>query len=161
MRERDGLDIGHECEGRDGIVSWCLAATFDDLPSWHGDVSDALRCDMGAGSALVMHQVRAPLPCIASMATLGTESWRFVARHAPIDAAWPAMTKGLHLWVLWNELAERMAQVRYRLEDVASDMPAINTRQHEATDWDTLELVDAEMAGRAKVLAEWYGYSID
>lgn len=36
-----GLDVGHERQGLDGIVSWCLApADTGDLPRWHGPVRD-------------------------------------------------------------------------------------------------------------------------
>ena len=68
----------------------------------------------------VFHQVRHPLGVIASIRSFEQETWAFICRHIECSLDEPVALRGARYWLQWNELAERAAQWRYRIEDIDS-----------------------------------------
>jgi hypothetical protein len=147
-----GLDAPHEREGRDGVVSWCLAAGHVPLPSWHEPVTSE-RFD------LVLHQVRNPIDTIASLTTMRADSMQWAAQSVEIDLSAPKLVQALAYWVEWNKLAEATAQITYRVEDIPSDLPRRNQRQHPDVEWWRLEEMAPKLAMEAQEMGRRYGYN--
>lgn len=107
---RLGLDIPHEKLGRDGIASWTMATPAAVRP--YGPPTDVVRFRH------VFHQVRHPLHVIASVESFEPASWAFIGMHIECGRDEPVVLRGARYWLHWNELAERMAEWRYRVEDI-------------------------------------------
>jgi hypothetical protein len=107
---RLGVDVRHERLGRDGIASWTMETRR------FGPPNGAVRFEH------VFQQVRHPLPVIASVRSFEPASWEFISRHirCPPDA--PVELRGARYWLGWNELAERVAEWRYRIEDIDNQL---------------------------------------
>lgn len=155
------LSVGHEKDGPGGISSWVLAAAGKsdvgllnpiDVPPWHGFVS-------WANYYTVIHIVREPLACIASLTTVRDDTWAWCQRYIDIDPTWPKLKLALHYWVKWNWLAEEMADVRVQVESVTHQYHKLpNARVHNQFLWRDLGDADADMAGEAQEMSTEYGY---
>jgi hypothetical protein len=106
-----GLDMPHELQmGRNGIVSWLLAAQTEDVP-WGPKFS---KCEFD----VILHQVRHPLKTISTMRTAMPASWRYIQKNAPsIKREDSVLSKSMKYWVHWNLKAEAMSSWTYRIED--------------------------------------------
>lgn len=105
---RLGLEVPHERLGRDGIASWTMAAP-----------ARARRFGPPSGTCSfdhVFHQIRHPLSVIASVRSFEPESWRFICTHTPCSPDEPLALRAALYWLHWNELAEHVAEWRYRIE---------------------------------------------
>lgn len=163
-----GLDVRHEGAGKDGSVSSLWVVRDEYYPAFHEQ--DRPEFDE------VLHQVRHPLNCIASLTTALMTSWHWNARHIDLDLTQPVLSIASSYWIQWNQLCERTAWVTYKVEDVPSrrwlnllpkgrgwaataesyiDVPkTLNSRPHAELDWKDL----GEYEGRIRQMAERYGY---
>jgi len=159
LLRRLGIDVGHEQPGRDGIVSGWIVPTVDPETS------------------VVLHQVRNPLLVIPSTCRALESSWRRVREWVPLPER-PLLLRALHVWVLWNEIAQRKARWTYRIEDITSalprlcdeigikrvPMPPMPARMHASkvppsvVTWEQLMCLDVAMTMRAQTMAASYGY---
>ena len=109
-----GIDVRHELVGRDGVAGWnythLLRHQFPDfgLPT----------------DAVVLQQIRLPLNVISSVTSMEDATWVAIGSRAnsrgiswnPLDEPHPI--RGMRYWLLWNQLAERIANYRYRIENL-------------------------------------------
>jgi hypothetical protein len=105
-----GLDVQHEAIGRDGSSSWCMAVDAETTP-W-GPPRRAFSFD------ITLHQVRNPVAVIPSFSTLTPPSWHFIYDRTPCRPDDPPLARSAKLWYYWNLHAGRVAQWRYRVEQL-------------------------------------------
>ncbi len=119
--KKNKMDVGHENDGKDGVVSW-LMAVDSNLAPWCLP-SNAYTFQH------VLHQVRHPLKTIASAGNEPDRSWLFIQRFVPeINLEDPKIVKGAKYWYYWNLLAEKKSEFTYRVEDLDSAVDEINSR---------------------------------
>lgn len=162
-----GLDVGHEEAGEDGAVSsaWCVDSRH--YPYYH---EQGPRPEFD----IVLHQVRHPLPTIASLTTSQSASWAFTEQFVPIPEG-DVVAKAAYFWYHWNTLAERQAEFTYRIENLenrwdeimsvlrhnapysscAQLLKNVNSRVHGAVNW-----TDIPLARQIRGMARRYGYTI-
>lgn len=147
-----GYDFKHEGVGETGCVSWMFAVDDDAYPYKH----ETRRSDHEFDE--IVHLVRNPIDCIASLITMGPKAWMFIDRHVGIDDRWGHIGRAASAWLRWNQLCEEQADTRIRIEDVPYD-PAIlsNTRPHPPVDWDALAYLP--FADELRMAARRYGYA--
>lgn len=154
-----GLDVGHEKLGEDGIAAWRWA-----MP--HVRKSHAF--------FRLVHVVREPLACIASLQTIQGGSWRWIIKHSPVQPSMSGTKRAMWHWWHWNLLCQAQASATVRLEDlpllaedvfgvsVAADTPTnINARRHGPVTWDDLRRESATLTDAIRALARQYGYEVD
>lgn len=154
-----GLDIGHETMGKDGIASWYLTHN----PGWQ-EYEDATGIEVKVHwvervCTKVIHLVRNPAHCIASIAyTMHRTSLEWLRDRLDIDAE-SSVEIAAKFWVAWNELADFGTNLELvRIEDVPKMDLDRNARQHPALILvDTLEPTTLRSVLRA---AERYGYEV-
>ena len=110
LLRRLGVDVRNESMGRDGVASWCMAV--DSRDSAWGLASAGFSFDH------VFHQVRHPLAVISSAHSFRDVSWQFICAHAPISIVEPLTLRCAKYWYYWNLAAERVADWRYRIEEL-------------------------------------------
>jgi hypothetical protein len=66
----------------------------------------------------IFHQVRSPLKAIPSMQALKEPSWRYICQWTPCRLDEPPILRAAKYWYYWNLHAEKIAQWRYRIEDL-------------------------------------------
>jgi len=153
-----GLDLGHELRlGADGIASWFLARRDAIPPAGHAT------CPRSWDR--VVHLVRNPLDCIASLSTLSPGAWRWIQQYVWIDdhelpdeADGSAPIAEMKYWLQWNRHAEARADERWRIEDCDDHGLGrrINSRPHRAPG----ALGDSMLSDAVRRLAQGYGYDV-
>lgn len=129
----------------------------------------------------IIHQVRHPLPTIASMTTLWVMSMnyigQFVALPDEIINRNNTVKNCMVAWAGWNKIIEQKANWRYRIEELPEvyeewckqlEIPVtrlpifgkVNARKHDDLTWEDLEERDKALAEEIKLLAIKYGYKI-
>lgn len=110
-----GLDVIHErSTGSDGSASWfALGGTY--FPS--DPITE------GTEFEHVFHQVRHPLNVITSwlinVTNLKGWEWEFVRKHVPEISQYDSLlVQCAKYWYYWNLKAEKIAEWRYRIEDL-------------------------------------------
>lgn len=158
-----GVDVGHEAQGPVGIVDWHKAI----------DVS---------GYEIILHQVRNPLRVVESCHTITSESWGFIYEHENrIKRSDSLLVSCMKYWLYWNELAENVSSVTYRVEDTNAiamicrqigvkpkNGGEISTQNHTrrgeteypSLTWGKLEDVDSAITAEMMVAARRYKYEI-
>jgi hypothetical protein len=106
---RMGLDVPHECLGRDGISSWTMAVATEKRP--YGPPSSLISFEQ------IFHQTREPLSVINSCLSFTDGSWDFICENMTFPRTAPLVMRAAAYWLLWNEKAEKIATWRYRIED--------------------------------------------
>lgn len=173
---QSGVDVPHERVGKEGCVSWMMAA-------------DTIHAPWGPGSATfafehTFHQVRDPLKSISSLAMEPEQAWEFVRANVPeIQIDDSLLTKCAKYWIYWNMMAEQKAEWTYRIEDlskVVGEMEArlgrslkrellnklsktTNGRYHDKKQytWKNLKAdLEPKLFAKLQALAKRYGYSI-
>ncbi len=120
-----GLDVHHESSrGTDGCASWCAVANCYDL--FENSIKDMQ-------FEHVLHQVRHPLDVISSWVTnfsnLHDVSWKFIRKHTPEIYSYDSLlVQSAKYWYYWNLRAEKMAEWRYRVEDLPFILPEFGRR---------------------------------
>lgn len=173
-----GLDVGHEWVFPDGLTSWLMAADSKVCP-WEASAAANYQFKH------TFHQVRHPLKVIASVYTCEPpQSWDYICEHLPqIKSTDTHLVKCAKYWYYWNLMAEKKAELTYRIEDldnallimsertgydfIPKDIEAfskdINTRGKtmELT-WDILqEELPCELFFDIQMMALRYGYEIE
>ena len=163
-----GLDVRHENMGRDGAVSWRRAK---------GRPFQMSGCPVTF--AHVFHQVRAPLPAISSIATIGPEAWHYVYETVPgVTLGASTLLRSMQLWYFMNREFERGAEWTFRIEDIDVALPDlcemlgvrfskkapesvprnVNAREHSSVGWADLFAADPRLAVDIMNMAGRYGY---
>lgn len=154
--KKNGLKVGHEKFGKDGIVS-----------HFHAPFHVFFRP--------VIHQVRHPIKVISSMTTFGDSSLRFIFKRVGNPKKKSGLYIAMFVWYYWNKYIERFADYRFRIEDLDKELPVlskflnyhlhhvelsknINARYHTVYTWRDLEREDKELTKKIKSLALNYGY---
>lgn len=170
-----GLDVPHECMGRDGAVGWMYVAAEQ-----YGVGTDV---DHGSREGIVFgqifHQVRHPLDTIASLQTHGEDLWDFCGRHVPLMKKNPERL--MAYWLDWNARAAAMADWTYRVEELRPgtavarefldriglpdrdlpDLPHnVNHRRHADLTWAELDAKNSILARWIRKAARRYGYDV-
>jgi hypothetical protein len=116
-----GLNVLHEAEGEDGVVSWLMAAR--DFKTPYGPAFYNFRFKH------IFHQVREPLKSMSSFTTESSNAWKFVMKHTPQIKAHDAMiVKCAKYWYYWNKRAEAKAEWTYRVEDTETALMEMGER---------------------------------
>lgn len=167
-----GLDVGHERPGEDGISSFQYAVDTDTVP-FHS-------VDQNRGRKWyefddIIHVVRHPLHVIASTAFTdmnGAIEWqaRFIPVTAPPEHR---IRQAVQTWLGWNELIEKQADIRVRVEDAEEELPKIlgedvmfdpplptvNARPHADLKWARVSMAcQGDEFPRLWNMADRYGY---
>ncbi len=172
----NGLQVTHEADGTYGIVSWPMCANTTLAPWGPGFKKYQF--------AHIFHQVRHPLKTIASASHELKKSWKFICEQCPaIHLNEPAIVKAAKYWYYWNLMAERKAELTYRIEDMEKILPEMSRRLgvpldpqvllsipkntntwHSTTTYTWKELQGAlspALYRRVYLLAKRYGYSTE
>ena len=89
--------------GPDGMSSWAQAYDTKDFE-------------------VVLHQVRNPLPVIASCTTFLESTWDIALSREPRIAKTDSLIlRGMKYWLYWNRHAESVAKMTYRVEAIPLD----------------------------------------
>jgi hypothetical protein len=166
-----GLDVVHEGSGKDGSVSAFLGKPGVKLPPWHG--LELPRYD------IILHQVRHPVPVVASMRPSSDHFWTFARDYAGVDGK-TVLLRSMQYWDRWNRIVEARAQATYRIEHapwpelcavlgitydakkIAAVSKQTNSRQnhphYRRLFWTDLEAADVDLCVRIRELATHYGY---
>lgn len=170
-----GLYAFHEEEGPDGIVSWMHAVDSPFAP--YGPPSRDFEYKH------IFHQVRHPLNSISSITTENYYAWRFICKYVPeIDINEPFLIRSAKYWYYWNLLAEKKAELSYRIEDIENAFDQIcaiinkklnrsalqsipndfQSRHHRKYTWQDLKnVLDSSLFKKIRNLASHYGYGLD
>jgi hypothetical protein len=163
-----GMSVGHGSFYPDGTVDWEIVHVFPamDLSGFE-----------------VLHQVRHPLKAISSIHTHREECRKRFRRYIDVEGAKPcSLEEDMVFWVKWNELCEKYANWRYRVEDINSGGEVyqelcrrccvkprkvkllsehyVNTRHPEQYGMKALRSASKKWSSRVVCLAEKYGYTI-
>lgn len=172
-----GKWVRHEALGPDGLVDWRIPG--------EGFIQGMSVQRLRGRAGVILHQVREPLHCIASMQTLGEGAWKYLCENSEVPKDDPVLTRCLKLWVEWNEEALHKAEWTYRVEDLADVFMEFCTRaevtvdsssfevldvvpknensrvgKYEPVTWDQLLGLDVEAAQKAQALARTFGYGM-
>ena len=171
-----GLDVRHEAIGGCGTVGGDYALRpRSDFVEHLGIPEDAV----------IIHQVRNPIRTIETLVMAGVISWLDFQPHLqqnnidwnPLDEE--PIIACMKLWIYFNEVAESLASMTYRVEAMEQRWPGIlhhigsplmsfprgiptNTNQHmekHKYTWETLQNADAELCQEVMALASRYGYN--
>lgn len=74
-----------------------------------------------AGVPNIYHQVRDPIKAISSAQTLEPAFWRRASKLVSIEIDDPLPVLSASCWLRWNELCEKIAHKRYRVEQIQDD----------------------------------------
>jgi hypothetical protein len=170
LLEKSGIDMKHEAIRKDGVVSWQHIA----------DKELVVDCDN------VIHQTRDPLKVISSIGwTLEKHAWNFINYIIPFElkdlheigmSFENRMKFAMHVYDEWNELIEKRAKHRFKIEDIQivySDLLVwlnvkyrepvwpdsfVNVIPHNSVTWPDLYEVDSKLAAKVELKARKYGY---
>ena len=100
------LDFPHESAGRHGGVGWGLvvAAAAGQLPE----------------GSLVLHQVREPLSCIASLTTFTDLHWRRL-EWMGFDFDDVPLVRAMKYYLAWNRFCEANSSLSYQVRDLKGE----------------------------------------
>ena len=163
-----GLNVGHEARGRDGIVSGFYAFKARHYPGKHPNPRPHFD--------IILHQVRHPLRAIASIQT--GKSWTWARQFAPFQPRASLLNRACHVWLAFNEQAERISEWTYQIEALPDVWPEFtarlgfnapysaiagiprntNARRHAAITWGDVERAAPEIAANITAAARRYGY---
>lgn len=130
-----GLDIGHECFGKDGCCSWTMAVDSDRSP--YGPPTNSTYF------IHTFHQVRNPLLVISSVYTTEPqESWEFICgKISEMHCDDTHLMRCAKYWYYWNLAAEKKAEWTYKIEDLDAVYNEMSDRLNYWLDRDALEAV--------------------
>lgn len=207
--KRGGVHIGHEQLGPDGISSWYITPSFlgrrnqppETKPPYKGIMAQTLKEHFGyerGSRAIILHQVRYPLNAISTFQRSNKLTWAFVSKILDFKAPlWrrERVTKEdddyclkccMNYWLRWNMMAERIAHITYRVEDISEvfneivklverpeliehkdfmlkESTLINSKKsvYEPRTWDDLKTIDEALTNDIVDLGWKYGYEIN
>ncbi len=123
--QASGVQVDHEAEGIDGIVSWPMAVNW--YSPWIKMRPKKLVFTH------VFHQVRDPLAVISSwfvnLQNLNRDEWKFVRNYVPeIIKTDSLIVHCAKYYYFWNLKVEAMAEWRFRIEDIDNLLPELERR---------------------------------
>lgn len=179
LLQAHGYEIGHEELQRHGISSWCIVPNTAER-CWGPSARDLEHLQIPR-----VHQIRHPLQVIASFTTAGERSWEFIQRFIPIEEGDSQIQKCMKYWLYWNEMAEKDAVLRYKVDEIEQKLPEIfsiagftwnenadpafttqsipkdvNRRSHAALTWADLESEDPALTESIRKTAMRYGFEV-
>jgi hypothetical protein len=122
-----GMDVMHECLGRDGTVSWFFSIDHPWYPQHPNNTPRGRTAHTGEGRRSdykfehVVHLVREPLKTLGSMQSImqrSEQAWLMEAGIIPQDLEGPKLLRMMHAWYNINARVEKDADLRIRLEDM-------------------------------------------
>ena len=128
---RAGVRIEHEHIRGHGMASWYAAAGEYDMrtPAWFRKMgkSGGRREKLSDFKIkpVILHQVRHPLKAISTFQRAAPSSWKFIVSvfekaGIAFSSSWPKPKMCMVYWLHWSRLAERIAEWRYRIEDLGN-----------------------------------------
>lgn len=115
----NGVQVNHEHDAPQGIVSWTMAVDAPWTPWGPGS--------RGFYFKHVLHQVRHPLKAIGSIVNEEKKAWDFIESYMPqVKEHDPVLVRAVNYWIYWNLHAEKKAKFTYRIEDVEKALPKIS-----------------------------------
>lgn len=178
----NGIDIGHELVGVDGVASHFFAYDAD----WHwfamGQPVGYIHLGEHRSDYTfenIIHVVREPLACIASIKDFFHDCdwvW-FEAQGAPSWVKPHSLLSAMYAYVAMNEKAETQATLTIRIEDIDIEFPSLAeglfnikpntlrvpranqspTRPQQLT-WEDLEQTSKNLTFQIRELSRRYGY---
>jgi len=165
------IQMPHEYIGKDGVVSW----------QHIGGKEHRVECDN------ILHQTREPLANIASLAFVFREwGYPFILYNIPfgehsasdiVNSEELKIHFAMHIYEEWNNLIEKRAVWRYRIEDMPEIVPEVmdklgfdpiqiihpkelrlNNKPHKALSWDDLDNINKVLSSKIESKAIKYGY---
>lgn len=154
-----GLDIIHERYGNEGVSSHHIAPYLRFYTK-----------------STILHQVRDPLPTIASIQTLNNKTWSGIQYFIPCCRTNNLTLRCMQYWYWWNILIDGFPVIRYQVEQIArhwdeicllANLPSMvlpniptntNTRGHSQFTWQDLRRTDVELYDKIRVMGEEFGY---
>jgi hypothetical protein len=170
-----GIDVRHELVGGDGIAGWNYTHLLPSQFPEFGLPQDSV----------VLHQVRHPLKVISSVQSMLPETWIDIAARVqargynwnPLDDPHPV--RGMKYCLFWNYMAEGIADYRYRVEDMESELSVIleilgipgapmpnipktmNKHEYDHTfSWEELHAANGFLYEKIRELSKEYGYRL-
>lgn len=158
----NGIDVGHEEFGRDGISSWVLVS-MDNKSPWGPSYIEVIE---KYPDIIFYHQVRNPLDAIASLTTILPVSMNFASKYIPIKKSDNVLKKCMKFWLYWNLRAEELTQNHYLLQNIMDvftglipiDDEKVNSRSHNLITLDDLRKEDKKLCN--KILEKYGEYSL-
>lgn len=190
LKKALGLDVGHEYVREDGCCSmYFFDPKLKDYPYIPWGPPKGLNAHVGQKMTdfkfeNIFHQIRNPILCIPSMAMIYSRpimDWFEVNKLCD-----PEMKNRLHkcmaIWLEVNTRAEKIADYRYKIEEVSAHWPKLVRRmgfdskthpmvdvgmKHRATKsrkrivtWDELSEIDTQLTKSIKKMARRYRYDV-
>ena len=195
-----GVKLNHEGVGQDGAVSWL----YTHAPGSKGyPINLPTPLTISHCFCFIFHQVRHPLRVISSNSKINVSvgrregEWLMKADARICGLSFgsavndtllqscilqPGLLRAARLWLYWNEHAETIADVRYRIEGVNLQLlcklallscdsklqarsqlnaPLQRSALSLAASWAGIEDLDLELAAKIKAKAMEYGYTLD
>jgi hypothetical protein len=103
-----GYDVGHEKDGKDGVVSWKHLTKHENY-------------------GIILHQVRHPLKVLGSAVTGRNSSLEYILSNFD-DVPYVYEDKlhtVMYAYVMWTEWADRVSHYKYRVEDFETEYKVI------------------------------------
>ena len=146
--------LGHEKLNDKGISSWVLASRAKGAVPWGPSWSQIPE------GRKIIHQVRSPLACISSMTTISSLSWDYIYSRCSVNPDDSLPERCMSLWVLWNRMAEKLADETVRVEDLDCLNTTLNKRNHVSYTSEYLMGCNEALFGKVCKLASKYGYEL-
>jgi hypothetical protein len=157
LLEKNGIILGHERIKKDGTGSWYAAVNGVINPFLRpgekkGDFSGPFECQYHkCHFQHIFHQVRDPLSVISSWYYNRMKAWEFIYANVPqIKRHEPHLAKCAKYWYYWNLKAEKIAEWRYRIEDINKIFEEMAQRLKRPLDRSTLKLIEKDSNARNK-----------
>jgi hypothetical protein len=162
-----GLDIGHEREGKDGMVSGIFGPNID----------------FGSFDKII-HQIKNPERAIPSITTIKGETLNLIYKTcgrnivAERGKVKSRLLLAMLSWDCFTDWADSMTNERYRIEDIKEYWPKllkvfgykkkkfppipdnVNHINHKHFNYRGMKKVDKELTEKIKRKAEKYGYAV-
>lgn len=161
----NGIDVGHESIGKDGISSWVLASK-SDIEYLGPTYNQVLK--KYDNQVNLFHQIREPIQTISSITTISNKSWRYVENYVDLKRSNSLLHKSMIFWLEWNKRCEDMTDNRYQLDNyqkyfnLKEDLTSknVNSRKHKNYNLDDMYKVDKKISEEILNYCEKYGYNI-
>ena len=94
------------------------------------------------------------------MTTISSLSWDYIYSRCSVNPDDSLPERCMSLWVLWNKMAEKLADETVRVEDLDCFNTTLNKRDHVSYTSDYLMDCNEALFGKVCKLASKYGYEL-
>jgi len=119
----NGVDMGHESFGVNGISSWCIVPGGNH--SLWGPSFNEVIAKYGKDTP-IFHQTNHPIETISSLMTITKHSMDYAARFTNISESNTKLKNCMLFWLEWNTLAEKLTAKRYKVSDIAKQWDGLD-----------------------------------